>query len=184
MGKKNPKSLQLFGPVSKHSQTLHTQVPALEVRGTKHKGRGVFARAFIQAGTRILNIEGVRLKPKDIPPDSMAMQIEEDMWLCSDGTLIDDYINHSCDPNAGFARNDLVLYALRDIHQGEELSWDYSTSISECGWRLLCRCGAVNCRRVILPFNYLTFEERARLVPISLQYLQKRFPSQPNDAET
>jgi SET domain-containing protein len=155
-------------------QILEYDGPALEVHETELKGRGVFAASFIPAGTRILKVEGRRFKSQDVPPDSMAMQIEDDLWLCSDGTSLDDCINHSCDPNIGFSRKDLVLYALRDISPAEELSWDYSTSISEPGWSLLCHCGSKDCRRVILPFGDLTLEQQVRLDPISLPYLHDR----------
>jgi SET domain-containing protein len=105
------------------------------------------------------------------------MQIEDDLWLCSDGSLTDDCINHSCDANTGFARNDLILYALRDIAPEEELSWDYSTSISVPGWSLVCFCESKHCRRVVLPFGELTSEQQLRLGPISLRYLLNRMRS-------
>jgi hypothetical protein len=146
--------------------------PVLQVRETKAKGRGVFATSLIPAGTRILELQGIQLKMEDVPSDWMAIQIDNDLWLCSDGTMLDDCINHSCDPNTGFSRNDLVLYSLRDISANEELCWDYSTSISEQGWSLTCFCESKDCRRVILPFGELTAEQRLRLYPISLRYLQ------------
>jgi len=159
----------------KHSEGCVDQTPPLlEIRATAHKGRGVFASASIRSGTRIMNLEGARVKARDVPPESMSMQIEDDLWLCSDGSSVDDYVNHSCNPNVGFTGNDLALYALRDIHVGEELSWDYSTSISERGWSLVCRCGETNCRHLILSFDDLTFEEQERLAPISLPYLRNR----------
>jgi hypothetical protein len=146
--------------------------PALEVRETQHMGRGVFAVHFIAAGTRILTLEGQRFRSADIPPEAFAMQVDEDVWLCSAGESLDDCVNHGCDPNMGFAENDPVLYALRDISAGEELTWDYSTSIAEKGWSLNCRCGSRRCRGVILPFGELTPPERERLRPIALRYLQ------------
>jgi len=148
--------------------------PILEVGETERKGRGVFAASFIPVGTRVLEFEGQRFRLQDVPPDSFAMQIDDDLWLCSDGALLDDCVNHSCDPNTGFARHAPVLYALRDIVPGEELSWDYSTSISLPGWSFLCLCGSKCCRRVILPFDDLTLEQQLRLRPIALQYLHGR----------
>jgi SET domain-containing protein len=145
----------------------------LHVRETELKGRGVFTASFIPVGTRILALEGQRAKLQDLPPESMAMQIDDDLWLYSDGSSLDDYVNHSCDPNTGFARHDPVLYALRDIVPGEELSWDYSTSISLKGWSLPCLCGSKCCRGVILPFDDLTLEQRQQLHPIALQYLHR-----------
>jgi len=35
------------------------------------------------------------------------------------------FINHSCEPNVGFAGN-VVLVAMRDIEAGEELTTDYA----------------------------------------------------------
>jgi SET domain-containing protein len=165
------KPLQPFRPTPGRLGTYHDEAPALEIRQAGRKGYGVFAASFIPSGTRILRLEGDIFKSQDVPPDSMAMQIEDDLWLCSDGTVLDDRINHSCEPNTGFAKNDLVLYALRDISLGEELSWDYSTSISEPGWSLVCFCECAQCRRVILPFGELTSEQQLRLGPIALRYL-------------
>jgi SET domain-containing protein len=167
------KPLQPIQPTPGRSPTCEYEVPVLEICEAGRKGYGVFAASFIPSGARILQLEGHIFKSQDVPPDSMAMQIEDDLWLCSDGTLLDDRINHSCDPNTGFARNDLVLYALRDIALGEELSWDYSTSISEPGWSLVCFCESEHCRRVILPFGDLTLEQQLRLGPIALRYLHR-----------
>ncbi len=145
---------------------------ALEVRETQRKGRGVFTTAPIAAGTRIVAIAGKKYRAGDIPPEALAMQIDDDWWLCSEGENLDDYINHSCVPNTGFVHNNPVLYALRDIAAGEELSWDYSTSISESGWNLACLCEATSCRGIVLPFGELSPEQQRRLEPIALAYLQ------------
>jgi SET domain-containing protein len=146
----------------------------LEIRETKHVGFGVFTTNFIANGAFVLRFGGEVFETKDVPPECFAMQIDDDSWLCSDGSLLDDRVNHSCDPNTGFLKNDPALYALRDILPGEELTWDYSTSISERGWCLDCLCGSTNCRRVILPFGELRPEEKKRLRPIALQYLKAK----------
>jgi uncharacterized protein len=152
---------------------LTSAANSLEVRKTTHKGRGVFATQFIPAGTRVLAIEGQRYRAGDVPPESFAMQVDDDWWICSDGQTLDDCVNHCCEANCGFLKNDPVLYALRDIAAGEELSWDYSTSICYADWSLECLCGSKNCRGVILPFDRLTAEQQARLMPIALRYLQR-----------
>jgi hypothetical protein len=148
----------------------------LQVRETRHRGRAVFAARFIPQGTLISRIEGQVLRTPDLGPDCAAMQIANDLWICSDGTRLDDCINHSCDPNTGFVTHDPVLYALRDILPGQELSWDYSTSISEEGWRLDCWCKLPGCRGIILPFSELNAKQRAQLDPIALEYLRDQGP--------
>lgn len=145
--------------------------PKLEVRDAGAKGRGVFALERIAAGRRIVALEGKLLQTAELTDDLLALQVGPDLWLCSDGSHLDDMINHSCDANAGFRDGATVLYALRDIEVGEEICWDYSTSISEAGWSLECCCGSPRCRGVILPWGELADAERARLRGQALRYL-------------
>lgn len=63
------------------------------------------------------------------------------------------FINHSCDPSleAKIIRVDgakrIVLYALRDISPGEELTFDYKFTAAEEGEdRVKCMCGSEKCR--------------------------------------
>ena len=101
------------------------------------------------------------------------MQVGVDLWLWSDGSSLDDYLNHSCEPNAGFPTGKPELFALRDIVVGEEITWDYSTSLVEEGWNLQCRCGTKSCRGNILPFFSLSPEDRRRLLPVSLDFIRR-----------
>jgi hypothetical protein len=64
------------------------------------------------------------------------------------------YANHSCEPNAGI--RDLVSgFALRPISRGEEILYDYSTTMSEQRWTMRCHCGTPSCRGVIGDFHDL-----------------------------
>ncbi|HEV3445086.1 MAG TPA: hypothetical protein VG099_10610, partial [Gemmataceae bacterium] len=58
------------------------------------------------------------------------------------------------------------------IESGEEIAWDYSTSISEPGWSMACRCGCRRCRGVIRPWGELAAADRERLRDIALHYLR------------
>src|SRR5262245_40922045 len=108
--------------------------PKLEIRPAGAKGRGVFALKPIVKRQPVLGLEGRLLPTEALTDDLLALQVGPDLWLCSNGSLLDDIVNHSCDPNTGFTTGETVLYALRDIAAGEEICWDYSTSISEPGW--------------------------------------------------
>lgn len=145
---------------------------SLEIRMTADKGRGLFAAAPIRRGDLIVEMAGQVYSTDDMPEDGLAMQIGEDLWLVSPGESIDDCSNHSCDPNAGFLGGSPALFALRDIAVNEEICWDYSTSIAEPTWSLECRCGAMNCRRLIRSWLDLSPDERDRLRPIALTYLR------------
>lgn len=144
----------------------------LEIRMTENMGRGVFATQPIRRGTCIATCQGW-LAPTDELNDSwLAMQVGLDLWLCSDGENLDDCINHSCDPNAGFVTGEPVLFALRDIAEGEQIAWDYSTSIAEKGWSLDCKCGAPTCRAVVRSWSELLPADRVRLREIALEFLR------------
>jgi SET domain-containing protein len=146
--------------------------PKLEIRPAGAKGRGVFALEPIATGQRVLALEGRILPSEALTDDLLALQVGPDLWLCSNGSLLDDCVNHSCDPNTGFTTGDTVLFALRAIQAGEEICWDYSTSISESGWSLQCCCGSPHCRGVVRPWGELTDGERERLRGIVLRYLR------------
>ena len=65
--------------------------------------------------------------------------------------------NHSCDPNCGFIEtldSRLFIFALRDIYQGEELTYDYQCLEVETSFYngLNCKCNSYKCRGV-LKFN-------------------------------
>jgi SET domain-containing protein len=146
--------------------------PRLEVRQAGAKGLGVYAMEPIARGRRILALGGWLMRTAELTDDLLAMQVGPDQWLCSDGSRIDDRINHSCDPNTGFLDGTAVLYALRDIAAGEEICWDYSTSMAEAGWSLECHCGSARCRGTIRSWPELAAADRARLNNQALKYLR------------
>jgi SET domain-containing protein len=146
--------------------------PPLEVRSAGAKGRGVFALEPIRRGQRIVALGGRLLSTAALTDDMLALQIGPDTWLCSDGSLLDDLVNHSCEANAGFPDGEPVLHALRDIEAGEEICWDYSTSIAEPGWTLICCCGSARCRGIVRSWPELSADERDRLRRQALRYLR------------
>ena len=65
----------------------------------------------------------------------------------ANGTPAVLFINHSCEPNVGFAGN-TVLVATRDISPGEELITEYALFDDHDGM-MRCRCGTPSCRATI-----------------------------------
>jgi hypothetical protein len=57
------------------------------------------------------------------------------------------FLNHSCQPNVGFAGN-TALVAMRDIAPGEELTTDYAL-FDNHDETMDCQCGTPACRKVI-----------------------------------
>lgn len=118
-------------------------------------GRGVFADEPIAAGTEILLFTGPLLTLNevrsrgDLAANALQIGIDRYLYLDEPGRLI----NHSCTPNAG-VRDDLRVVALRDIGVGEEIRFDYSTTVSD-GWTMPCRCGSRGCRGLVVAFQLL-----------------------------
>lgn len=80
------------------------------------------------------------------------LQISSDTFI----DLIEPYncFNHSCNPNAGI-RNNGILFALRDINLGDEIMYDYSTTVDDVIWNMECACLEKNCRKIIGDFQSL-----------------------------
>ncbi len=55
--------------------------------------------------------------------------------------------NHSCHANTFY--EGLNVVALRDIHEGEELTLDYASFIDESMEPFACQCGSENCRKIV-----------------------------------
>lgn len=59
------------------------------------------------------------------------------------------YFNHSCEPNALLC-SVADLIAIRDIAAGEELTFDYSSTVApDSDWDMKCGCGTASCREVL-----------------------------------
>ena len=56
-----------------------------------------------------------------------------------------NFINHSCEPNAGYDGTDGIV-ALTGISAGEEIRMDYGTFSFSFDHVFACRCGAWRCR--------------------------------------
>jgi SET domain-containing protein len=146
-------------------------------------GRGLFAAAPISAG-EVVAVKGghiVDTATMNSLPEMLQnseIQIAEGLHLVA---LTDDeyepvmlFINHSCEPNVGFAGN-VVLVAMRDVAAGEELTTDYAlfdtpTSTMECS------CGTPSCRGVITGDDWRDPALRQRYAGWFSRYLADREP--------
>jgi uncharacterized protein len=146
------------------------------VRRSPIHGRGVFARIDIPAGARLLEYCGERISPArafDRYGDNTTVG-HTFLFTLNAHYLIDGntngnsarWINHSCDPNCEARiyvningdeeRDRLFIESIRDIHAGEELSFDYGIELSgerhtaknKKTWA--CSCGATNCSGTML----------------------------------
>ena len=157
--------------------------------GETHLGKAVYAAAGFAEGTEIVRFTGRRFRADKLPgvlhgASDRFVQVTPDSYMGPSGR-IDDLINHSCAPNAGlrFTGDDVTLVAIRAISAGEEISWDYSTTLSASDWYMVCQCRSPDCRRVIGNFDTLSpgrqawFRERDLVAP----YLRASMPVAANE---
>jgi SET domain-containing protein len=152
-------------------QELHQKLLAMwkrgqssycEVRGSEIHGRGVYATTFIPKETKIIEYIGELIDKKE--SDRRAKKQHSKSLSSGDAAvyifnLTKNYdldgnvpwntarlINHSCVPNceAFTTGRRIFIHALRDIHPGEELSFDYGFDV-DCFEDHPCRCGAKEC---------------------------------------
>jgi len=92
---------------------------------------------------------------------------------------VDDFFNHSCDPNAGLkiTVTKAVLIAIKDISPGQEITWDYSTTMDEDDWEINCNCGSNNCRGKIRDFKYLPPEIQQKYLTLDIvpEYIVRKY---------
>ncbi|MEK6856348.1 MAG: SET domain-containing protein-lysine N-methyltransferase [Nanoarchaeota archaeon] len=125
------------------------------VKETENLGKGLFAIEDIKKDEIIADwtngisyeAESTNKLPNQLPKNirDHAIQYEEHKWMDTEG--IGRYSNHSCSPNCGF-KGKFHLVAMRDIKKGEHLTWDYEMT-EDSDWRLECKCGNSNCRKII-----------------------------------
>jgi hypothetical protein len=156
---------------------LQRAVPAPIVsRPSTLHGLGAFAIRDIRIGEAIGRFGGRILNSSKVPvfpEEDMFLQIGPETYLGAAGDVLDQ-ANHSCDPNAGVLVGGglVALVAIRNIATGEEILWDYSTSVdgSTDLWEMDCRCGSKGCRGRVGAFQRLPDAIRtkytvARIVP-------------------
>jgi uncharacterized protein len=155
----------------------------LEIKKSKIAGNGVFAIKEIKKYRTVCFLTGELCtleealkrinEGKEKPSDPLGVDDEEYLDLDE----LPRTFNHSCNPNSYIkGKNELV--ALKDIKIGEEITYDYSTTmndneekIKKSGrnlWTCKCHCGSKNCRGIIDQFKTLPLK-------IKNYYISNRF---------
>jgi hypothetical protein len=114
-------------------------------------GRAVYARDVIESGElvavwsgRIVSAEELDDLPEEIRHHTV--QIEEGLYLASlTADEPPDFINHSCEPNAGLD-GQIAIVALQRIQPGEEVTIDYAMCDGSAYDEFQCACGSPSCR--------------------------------------
>ena len=114
-------------------------------------GHSVIARAVIDPceligvwSGRVVGSDELDALPEEIRRHTV--QIEENLYLASiSAHEPPDFINHSCEPNAGLD-GQIAIVALRRILPGEEVTIDYAMCDGSPYDEFDCACGSSLCR--------------------------------------
>lgn len=121
-------------------------------------GRGAFAGRPFEPGEQVWTLRG---RASSIP--RLAVRIALGRCGMDDPLQVGRFryieldegsvaFNHSCDPNLGVTPGN-VLVARRPIASGEELTYDYATTVLASPftwtWSMSCGCGASACRGTV-----------------------------------
>ncbi|XP_056410805.1 histone-lysine N-methyltransferase 2B isoform X2 [Hyla sarda] len=143
-----------------------TSKEAVGVYRSAIHGRGLFCKRNIDAGEMVIEYSGIVIRAvltdkREKYYDSKGIGCY--MFRIDDFDVVDAtmhgsaarFINHSCEPNC-YSRvihvegqKHIVIFALRTIYRGEELTYDYKFPIEDANNKLPCNCGAKKCRRFL-----------------------------------
>jgi uncharacterized protein len=153
-----PKSLEKFAADDNKIKTKKADSvnPKLAIKNTDKYGKGVFAGEDIKKGRAIRFFDGEIISRKECIERVAKGKLGNDDSLPIGGgsyVVLDPIsftFNHSCNPNSGFRKRS-ELFALRDIKKGEEIAYDYSSTVGSDTppelWTMKCECGSKNCRK-------------------------------------
>lgn len=131
-------------------------------------GRGVFAKVPIEPRETVFYLTGKVIgfdEAVALPHEAYTIQIGRDRYI--DPYSPAKFLNHSCDPNSGFV-DEIRLVATRQILPGEEIRFDYSTTMLERSWEMDCRCGAARCRSRVRDFDLLPTALQVRYLQLGI----------------
>ncbi|XP_021924700.1 histone-lysine N-methyltransferase trithorax isoform X1 [Zootermopsis nevadensis] len=141
-----------------------TSKEAVGVYRSNIHGRGLFCLRDIEAGEMVIEYAGEVIRSmltdkrekyyesKDIG----CYMFRIDDQLVVDATMRGNaarFINHSCEPNCYsrvvdiLGKKHILIFALRRIPQGEELTYDYKFPFEDV--KIPCTCGSRKCRKYL-----------------------------------
>ncbi len=175
-------SEEMIGPMSELYMSYLS--PQLEARPLAEKGYfGVFARQPVQQGELLVIWSGKLVSAQHLSSlseleISRSVQVEEELYLVPivEGEL-GDFVNHSCNPNAGL-QGQIALVALRDIQAGEEICYDYAMTDGSDYDEFECHCCDAACRQRITGSDWQLPELQMRYAGHFSPYLQRRIDRQ------
>ena len=167
---------------SEHA-TMSWLTSKAELRTAGRKGMGVFAVQPIAKGETVAGFGGqvvgqAEFDRFDDDRRAHSIQVDTGLYLVSPADLDPaDYVNHSCEPNAGLLGNVLVA-AMTDIAEGEEICFDYAMCDADDYDEFVCECGTPSCRGLVTGADWKRPELQARYAGYFSSYLARRIAAE------
>ncbi len=125
-------------------------------------GKGIFVQKKFNAGQILFQIQGRVMHHTESEKiggtfTDNTYRFGSETYLSPQG-YVGDYLNHSCEPNAGIIKikNKLYLKSIQTISSSQEITIDYSTILGNDDiWTMRCKCGHAACRKIISKFGKL-----------------------------
>ncbi|XP_050679318.1 histone-lysine N-methyltransferase trithorax isoform X2 [Leptidea sinapis] len=161
--------LATLPPAMRFRQLKETSKASVGVYRSHIHGRGLFCKRDIEEGDMVIEYAGEVIRA--VLADQREKRYEATsgrrgvggcyMFRIDDNLVVDAtlkgnaarFINHSCDPNC-YSRvvdihghKHILIFALRRITTGEELTYDYKFPFEEV--KIPCTCGAKKCRKYL-----------------------------------
>lgn len=143
--------------------------PCLHEGPSRIAGRGVFTHEPVRAEEVLMRWGGLLIPYEAYDPHlyrpSSTTLYDEAHYLVTpvhEPKLLDEWLNHSCDPNTWMG-DEVTMLARRDLSAGEEVTTDFALW-NHSDWLFLeqCRCGSPLCRGRITGLDWRRPELQAR----------------------
>jgi SET domain-containing protein len=158
----------------------------IEIKETNGKGKGLFAKSPFRKGQQILKMRcNIALRPH-VEASLNSIQIDDDTYIDVDKQQIWQYVNHSCFPNTRLDLNTLSFITIKNIVVGDEITYHYCTTEFDLVAKneaFECKCGFINCLKIIKGFKYLTKEQKENLCPLLIPYTLRKLKLASNNIE-
>ncbi len=134
--------------------------------------KGLFLNKDVKKDEIVFRFTGEsikQLKPWYHGPNWLQVGYLE--WIIPKPGHQGNYLNHSCNPNAG-VRGTQTIVAIRPIMKGEEVTIDYALSETFPLWHMKCNCKNKNCRKVVKPYQDLSIQRQKKYLEYTSQYIK------------
>ena len=134
--------------------------------------KALFAQQSFQPGEMIAEFSAGTIAAE---PTYLTVQVDIGKHITLQPEFL-QYINHSCAPNVFFNTSTMQLVALREIQEGEEMTFFYPSTEWEMIQPFNCYCGNENCLGTIQGAAFLPKNawKQYRLTDFIQQQLVKR----------